>query len=305
VSILFYACDALISCLLIAVANQFNIRQGLTFYNGHIYEGTGMEYQSHLFQHDPTDKMKTLNKVPVTPTHLFGEGISHYYIWKTDENGNKIKEHRLIQITWKDEVGFIYSLPDLQIIKKFTYQTSTGEGWGITFVEHTLEFYVSDGSEYLMVWDAETLEEKRRITVTFDRGSETVTVNFVNELEFVDFDPQHAASVQEGRQRCDTSGSGNGQCLNDAATSSFTPTMRILANIWFQDVLVSIDPVSGVITRVYNLGDIYPIHQRQKDGADVLNGISVTGSNADGEGGLQLWVTGKLWPSMYRIQLID
>jgi glutaminyl-peptide cyclotransferase len=81
--------------------------------------------------------------------------------------------------------------------------------------------------------------------------------------------------------------------------------MRILANIWYQDVLVGIDPISGAIKRVYNLQDIYPIEKRHKDQADCLNGISVTGELPVDGNGLQVWVTGKLWPNMYRIQLID
>ncbi|KAL7510352.1 hypothetical protein ACHAXN_011999 [Cyclotella atomus] len=276
--------------------------QGLTYYNGHIYEGTGMEHESHIFRHDPTDNMKTQAKISVTPSHLFGEGISHYYVWK-DEDGKRVKEHRLIQLTWKDKVGFIYSLPDMKMIKEFTYETVTGEGWGITFIEHTNEFYVSDGSEWLMIWDAGTLEEKRKVAVTFDRGSETVKVDLVNELEFVDFDPSN--DRPEMQQNCDTSGgNGRGECPN-SARSSFTPAMRILANIWYQDVIVSIDPLSGKVKRVYNLGDIYPIHKRHEDRADCLNGISVTGKAPSDGNGLQIWVTGKLWPNMYRIQLIN
>lgn len=49
--------------------------------------------------------------------------------------------------------------------------------------------------------------------------------------------------------------------------------------------------------------DLYPVQQRQTDGADCLNGISVTGTN--NEEGLEVWVTGKLWPKMYRLQLIN
>ena len=285
------------------------IRQGLTYYDGHIYEGTGLEQESHILQHDPADKMKTLNKVPVKPSHLFGEGISYYYIWKTDENGHRVKEHRLIQLTWRDKVGFIYSLPDLKIIKDFKYDTTTGEGWGITFIEHTNEFYVSDGSEFLMVWDAATLEEKRRISVIFDTGSHNVTVNLVNELEFVDFASDHScvSEMLENKRSSDVNGgSGTIECSNSAQTSVFTSSMRILANIWYQDILISIDPTSGLVKKVYNLNDIYPIGERHKDGADCLNGITVTGEQSSiGVGGSQVWVTGKWWPKMYRIQLID
>lgn len=284
--------------------------QGLTYFGGHIYEGTGLEQESTLLRHDPTNQMKTLTKVPLTPTHLFGEGISHYSIRQKSDpqqlTGNTItKEHRLIQLTWKNKVGKIYSLPQMDTVKEFTYDTVTGEGWGITFVEHTNEFYVSDGSDYLMVWDAETLVEKRRIRVTFQGNG----ARYLNELEFVDFAP---TTNDDDDNTNNSEMKDNGDCVEDGSmtcseesTMAFTPTMKILANIWYQDVIVSIDPVSGEITRVYDMRDIYPVEERQKDRADCLNGISVTGARKkDGEG-LEVWVTGKLWPKMYRVQLID
>ena len=269
--------------------------QGLTYFDGHIYEGTGMEQQSHIMCHDPNNSMKTLTKMKVTPTHLFGEGISYYYVWKLDEQtGNSIKEHRLIQLTWKDKVGKIYSLPDMTIINEFTYDTVTGEGWGITFVPHRNEFYLSDGSEHLIVWDAITLEEKRRIVVMFDRGDGNPNpVQYLNELEFVDF----ASSDNDAGKQCIEEGT----CSKG---SPFTPTMKILANVWYQDVLISICPESGQVKKVYDLRDLYPHDQRNKD-ADCLNGISITGTRPKDNEGLEVWVTGKLWPKMYRIQLRD
>lgn len=260
-------------------------------------------------RHDPTRNMKTLDKIPLTPSHLFGEGISYYYVWTTDSStGKSTKEHRIIQLTWKDKIGKIYTLPNMQLVQEFRYDTSTGEGWGITFVPHTNEFYVSDGSEYLIVWDAETLEEKRRVVVTFDGGpGGTVdVVKYVNELEFVDFsadEPQIMMSRDKNSSLCRE----DDECSDaSSSSSSFTSTMKILANVWYQDVLVSIDPVTGRIGRIFDLRDIYPADQRDQDGADCLNGISVTNrdSNEVYEG-LDVWVTGKLWPKMYRIKLID
>ena len=244
------------------------IRQGLTYFDGHIYEGTGLEQQSSLMRHDPRNQMSTLDKVPLEP-HLFGEGIAHYHVWKSssatdDEYNNNnnnqqqqqrqqqlIKEDRLIQLTWKNKVGKIYSLPGLEELQDITYDTITGEGWGITFVPHTNEFYVSDGSEYLMVWDATTLEEKRRIAVTFERepGSGAADhVQYVNELEFVDFAAATASSTTttatavndaNNNGQC-LDGSGGSTCSEDAAGSLFTPSMKILANIGYQDVSVCV-----------------------------------------------------------------
>ncbi|KAL7468188.1 hypothetical protein ACHAXS_008407 [Conticribra weissflogii] len=303
--------------------------QGLTYYNGHIYEGTGLEHQSHIFQHDPSDSMTTLRKIPLAPANFFGEGIAYYYTWvkgDVEGKGDMRKEHRLIQLTWKNKRGYIYSLDDgdpnnddsqsensshLKVIREFDYDTVTGEGWGITFLPHTNEFYISDGSHFLSVWDADTLDLKRKIPVKFKRkvmvdgelNSEWLDVDHINELEFVDFETGGDGTT--GRDYDE-----DGVCLNDgAACNDDTPSphkesMRILANVWYQDLIISIHPETGEVERVYDFRDLYPIEQRQRDGADVLNGISLTGStNADGEEGVELWITGKWWPNMYRVCL--
>mmetsp|Transcript_761 Transcript_761/g.1265 ORF Transcript_761/g.1265 Transcript_761/m.1265 type:complete len:456 (-) Transcript_761:49-1416(-) len=333
-----------------------------------LYEGTGLNYQSQILQHDPRQNMKTLERRVVEPRHLFGEGIACYYVdhRRLSDSDSEVveevvREHRLIQLTWKDNIGMIYriinhhnrndngteagseELPttteSLELIDTFKFDTHTGEGWGITFVPHTKEFYVSDGSEYIHVWDVETLVEKRRMAVTLERGDEssssTVRLKYVNELEFVDFNSKnkcggdvkdwdiHDVYLEQCQGEGDeydeqTCSSGNSEsttttttatneeCSNDENNhTGFTSTMSILANVWYQDVLIRIDPVTAKVTRVYDLSDIYPYEQRKKDGADCLNGISVTGKESNEEEGLELWVTGKLWPKMYRIRLID
>jgi glutamine cyclotransferase len=263
-------------------------------------------------RHDPAGVV--VQTAPLEPSHLFGEGIAHYHVWTTDEDsGKRMREHRLIQLTWTSKVGRVYSLPDLRPLGEFSFDTSTGEGWGITFVPHRNEFYVSDGSEYLAVWDAETLEEKRRIAVTLkmEPGSRVARkIRYVNELEFVDFavtpddDGDNTATTPPGGDDNDARCAEGGRtCSDDGSPPSFSSSMAILANLWYQDVLVSIDPESGEINRVFDLGDIYPRGRREEDGADCLNGITVTGRRRKSNEGLEIWVTGKLWPSMYRIEL--
>mmetsp|Transcript_9032 Transcript_9032/g.19231 ORF Transcript_9032/g.19231 Transcript_9032/m.19231 type:complete len:363 (+) Transcript_9032:52-1140(+) len=301
--------------------------QGLTYYNGHIYEGTGLEHQSHIFQHDPSDSMTTLRRIPLAPANFFGEGIAYYYIWANDGGDNMRKEHRLIQLTWKNKRGFIYSLNDggnpkkhdsqsensshLKVIREFDYDTVTGEGWGITFLPHTNEFYISDGSHFLSVWDAESLDLKRKIPVKFERKvmvdgeltSESLDVDYINELEFVDFETGGDGTTDRDSGEEGVCSNDDTEC-NDDTSSPHKQSMRILANVWYQDLIISIHPETGEVERVYDFRDLYPIEQRQKDGADVLNGISLTGAmNGGSEDGVELWITGKLWPNMYRVRL--
>ncbi|MBA4760390.1 glutaminyl-peptide cyclotransferase [Sphingomonas sp.] len=71
---------------------------------------------------------------------------------------------------------------------------------------------------------------------------------------------------------------------------------EILANIWHQDLIVRIDPATGVITGVIDLRDLaaaVPV----TDSESVLNGIAYDEKTG------KLYVTGKNWPSLYEIAL--
>ncbi|OYX50025.1 MAG: hypothetical protein B7Y97_08025 [Sphingomonas sp. 32-66-10] len=71
---------------------------------------------------------------------------------------------------------------------------------------------------------------------------------------------------------------------------------EILANIWHQDLIVRIDPASGVIIGVIDLRDLaaaVPV----RDSEAVLNGIAYDDKTG------KLYITGKNWPSLYEIAL--
>lgn len=78
--------------------------------------------------------------------------------------------------------------------------------------------------------------------------------------------------------------------INELEWDPFTNT--VLANVWQEDYIVRINPNTGFVTHRYDLQSLWkPLD------ANVLNGIAAT--NVPNE----IWVTGKLWPSMYRIRL--
>lgn len=74
---------------------------------------------------------------------------------------------------------------------------------------------------------------------------------------------------------------------------------QIVANLWRQDLLVRIDPVSGQVVGVIDLTDILPEAERIDPTDDVLNGI------AWDEASRRLFVTGKNWPKLFEIRLTD
>lgn len=143
--------------------DKSSFTQGLLFHNGFLYEGTGNLGESRIRKIDLTTgevRMERQNK-----DDIFGEGITVY--------GDK-----LYQLTYKNGRGFVYNLADFEKIDEFTYNTYTGEGWGLTHNDTSL--IASDGSAYLHFINPETFEEEGRIRVFDHRGN----VNRLNELEY-------------------------------------------------------------------------------------------------------------------------
>jgi len=86
--------------------------QGLIFVDGVLYEGTGLYGQSSLRR----VKLETgaVLQFQVLPPRFFGEGLTLF--------GDK-----LIQLTWKERVGFVYNKDTFKQERDFAYPT---EGWG-------------------------------------------------------------------------------------------------------------------------------------------------------------------------------
>ena len=135
--------------------------QGLFYLNGVMYESTGLNGQSSI-RKVRLETGEVLQKRDI-PEQYFGEGIIN---WKD----------RLLEITWKSEVGFIYDLNSFTPKSQFMYP---GEGWGLT--QDGKRIIMSDGSAELRFWDPETLRETGRITVTDDGRP----VDQLNELEWI------------------------------------------------------------------------------------------------------------------------
>jgi glutaminyl-peptide cyclotransferase len=135
--------------------------EGLFYYEGFLYEGTGMNGESSI-RKVKLETGEVLQKRDLSEAY-FGEGIIK---WKD----------RLIEMTYKTEVGFIYDFNTFALKGEFHYP---GEGWSLTTDGKRL--IMDDGTPQLRFWDPETLRETGRLTVT-DRGQ---PVENLNELEWV------------------------------------------------------------------------------------------------------------------------
>ncbi len=135
--------------------------QGLFYLNGYLYESTGLNGQSSI-RKERLETGQILERHDIGEQY-FGEGIVN---WKD----------RLLEITWKNELGFIYDLASFALKGQFSYP---GEGWGLT--QDGKRIIMSDGTSQLRFWDPETLRETGRIRVTADNAP----VDQLNELEYV------------------------------------------------------------------------------------------------------------------------
>lgn len=72
----------------------------------------------------------------------------------------------------------------------------------------------------------------------------------------------------------------------------------VYANIWETPYIVAIDPADGAVKRLVDLSDIVESIPITDPGA-VLNGIAWDAESR------RLFVTGKLWPSLFEIELIE
>ena len=68
---------------------------------------------------------------------------------------------------------------------------------------------------------------------------------------------------------------------------------HILANVWFDDVILDIDEDTGNVSMVLDASGLLTPTEAQE--ANVLNGIAWDPDNDD------VWITGKSWPAMFRV----
>jgi glutamine cyclotransferase len=136
--------------------------QGLTFDDdGNLLESTGLNGASSIRRVNLTDG-KVLQQFNL-PYEYFGEGIT-------------IVDDKIIQLTWQNNIAFIYDKKTFELLDNFTLNT---EGWGLTYDGNHL--IMSDGTANLYFLDTVTYETINSINVHDEKGP----VKNLNELEYV------------------------------------------------------------------------------------------------------------------------
>ena len=133
--------------------------QGLEIYNDNLYEGTGLYGRSSL-RKVKIKNGKILEKISLDKKY-FGEGIT-------------ILNSKIYQLSWKENIAFVYDL-NFNLIKTFDYQ---GEGWGLA--NNGQQLIMSNGSEYVYFRNPNTFKITKKEKIKVDNK----VVKNLNELEY-------------------------------------------------------------------------------------------------------------------------
>lgn len=218
--------------------NTGHYTQGLEFYEGFLYEGTGEHGKSGLYKIN-------LNSGKTVMQHMldvkyFGEGIT-------------ILNDKIYQLTYRAQKGFIYNLKDFAVIDSFSFKSK--EGWGLT--NDGKHLIMSNGTSELIWLDPADYSEVKKVQVTNNLG----LINNLNELEYIE--------------------------------------NTIFANVYTTNMIVKIEPETGRVLSEISLDGILNMYKNPADTIDYLNGIAY-----DSKAG-RYFVTGKWWPRIFEIQLVE
>jgi glutamine cyclotransferase len=138
--------------------------EGLVFDNGVLFESTG-EYGFSSLRRVDLETGDVQDKILLSDRY-FGEGLA-------------VVDNSLVQLTWREKIGFIYNKESLDLIGNFSYSS---EGWGLTYDGSNL--IMSDGTSKLTFLDPNTFQITRQVSVQ-DRNS---PIKNINELEYINGD---------------------------------------------------------------------------------------------------------------------
>ena len=142
--------------------------EGFLFHNGQLFESTGSP--ANLPQTRSMIGITDLvtggfdKKIEIDRAKYFGEGIVFL-------------KNKLYQLTYTNQVGFIYDANSFKMTGKFTYKNI--QGWSLT--TDGINLIMSDGTDVITFLDPEKFNPVKIITVTENK----IPRDNLNELEYI------------------------------------------------------------------------------------------------------------------------
>jgi len=278
--------------------NPNSFTEGFAFRLGDnkLVESVGLRQKSHISVFDMhIQQGDNSNSKSGNPKELFqqtnqgsefGEGLTFF---QDEDSGKEL----LIQLTYKAHQAHIYRLENnhLNHIETLMFPDGVREGWGITTSSDRRVLVMSDGSPVLHFLrrhkGQNKLEIVQHITV-HDCFNGMPAVKGLNELELV---PRY---ITHQRLRMHLRGASPWWEDHIRIHGSDDVEEFIWANVIGTWCVAVIHPLSGQVVAWINTANL-DSHFTQFD--KVENGIALRVTDDT------IWMTGKKWPNIYRIEL--
>lgn len=290
--------------------------QGFAFHAGTLYESSGLYGRSSMRVVDvKTGEIVRANRLAgeeprgslpgVTlrrpARRYFGEGVTYW--------GGK-----LYQLTWREGSMLVYDARTLELLEErpdFANQLERREGWGITNDESRM--YVTDGSSNVYVVDPDTLRVVETISLASAMlpraasrrpGHRLLAAARAADAEVARRPRSHAAhttarSVSSTLPRRSPVASrpapSSPRALRLLNELEMLPNGLLLFNVWFSDLIGVYDMRSRCMHSWLNAT---ALNQFGRRGGACLNGIAYDDTTGE------LYLSGKLWPTMYLVELL-
>lgn len=141
--------------------------QGLEFYKGKLYEGTGEWGTSNLRVVDIKTGTVEKNHL-ITDSLVFGEGIT-------------IFKNKIYQLTWTNNKIFVYNVDNIE--KPVDTLKWSRQGWGAT--NDGKNIIISDGSSHLYFVQPDVSKKEMKINKILTVADNKGEVDSLNELELI------------------------------------------------------------------------------------------------------------------------
>jgi glutamine cyclotransferase len=237
-----------------------------------------------LFYSDVVPKINRYNVINSYPhdRHAFTQGL-FYHKGSLFESTGQETESSLREV----------ELNTGKVIRQLNLESSLF-GEGITLYQDRI-FQVTWRSKVGFVYEKETFRQLNKIYYSTEGwglttlGDKIVMSDGTNILYFYEpelFTVSSKIEVYDNEKMIDS--------LNELEFING----EIWANIWMKDQIARIDPVSGKVKAYIDLQGILPQSDRNSD-TEVLNGIAYDKDSK------RIFVTGKRWPKLFEINIIE
>ena len=238
--------------------------EGFLFHDGQLFESTGTEAASM------PGRRSLFGTVDLTTGRITPKA-------ELDRNkyfgeGIVFLHDKLYQLTYTTKIGFIYDAKTFKKLGEFTFPSK--EGWGMTTDGKYL--IMSDGTSNINYFDTDSTHPEQVKIIYDDSTTTTKTLPSFRLMRVL------------------------GVTDNNGPVSNINELEMIkgflYSNQWLTNYILKIDPETGKVVGRLNMDTLVADARNKYAEAESLNGIAYDSTTG------KIYVTGKLWPTVYEIK---